>query len=82
MACGGPSQDHAYERADAAWAEIMHLLHEKYQVHRPHILKGTMMGKEVEIGFGRKWQKEFDEQAEQIRLLLREMAWNSDCADW
>lgn len=82
MACGGPSQDYAYERADAAYAEVLFLLKEKYDADRPHILKGRLNGKDVEIGFGKKNAAEWDEQCKQLHELLREMVWNSDASSW
>lgn len=80
MACGGPSQDYAYERADAAYAEIMLLLKEKYQAERPHLVKGTMFGREVCIGAQN--QREWDEQCAKLRELLRDIVWNADASSW
>jgi len=80
MACGGPSKDFAFEQGEEAFKSVMIILEETYHACRPEVMEGTMFGREVSIG--RRHQKVWDEQAEQLKLIIQEMVWTSDAASW
>jgi hypothetical protein len=71
MACGGPSKDFAVIRAEQAYADIMQLLKDKYHVERPTIHIG--------IGIEKKFQDDWDHDAEEFKARLVELFWTSDC---
>jgi hypothetical protein len=82
MACSGPSKEFAFEQGEKAFEDLLILLKEQYQVERPHVMKGTLHGKQVELGLGRKMQEDWDKQSEQLKLLIQEIVWTSDAASW
>lgn len=74
MPCMGPSKDYAYKRSEEAYEEIVALLKEKYQVQRPMFLRKVMIEK--------RWQEEWDQEAENLKKSLAELFWLSDAANW
>jgi len=70
----GASKDFAFERGEEAHKLVLDFLKDRYQADRPEVMNG--------FGFERKMQAEWDEQAEQLKLILQELIWTSDAASW
>ena len=74
MPVSGPSKEFAIIKSQEAYEEIMQLLNDKYHIGRP----SDNMG----LGIEKKWQADWDQDANKLREALTELFWTSDCASF
>lgn len=68
MACGGPSQEHAYQIGDKICDEVLAIMREKYHVRQPHLPADG-------FGYLIRLHEEWAALETKLRETIRELVW-------